>query len=429
MVEQPAARDGGATEADLLRRTVWLQNDLLKALAADDPVGSLVIRLGTLSRGTAVLYEATGRVVASVGRGPLRLIWEELTARHAEPLGEVRPPDPLPVTGPHRFRVGRWAAASRPLLVRGAAFHLAIASQDAALIDDLGPGLLETAEHVLGAATAVRDLTLSQERAEAARLLSALRAGVTTSRVRQTWDRLRPFRLRAGTPLRVVSASPLAARGVSLDPRRPSDALLEQAQRDGLGLVLTVLDESGDAGTDVEADADALGTPLTAVLADRPPADDWLAALARTHLTGASGPFTDVTAAPRYFEEALTAWRVAGRRHDRGSRDTLVLLDRVDFATWLLTRRDDTQVAARFDRHFGALVAAADLSETVIMYLACDQDVRRAAARLFVHPNTVRYRLAKVEGLLGAPIASASLVANLYLAFQDQILALGPGRS
>jgi hypothetical protein len=406
MVEQPIARDGGATEADLLKRTVWLQNDLLKALAADDPVGSLVIRLGTLSRGTAVLYEAGGRVVASVGRGPLHLIWEELTAR--EP-------------GPHRFSVGRWAAASRPLSVRGAAFHLTIASQDPALIDDLGPGLLETAEHVLGAATAVRDLTLSQERAEAARLLSALRAGVTTSRVRQTWDRLRPFRLRAGTPLRVVAASPLAARGVSLDPRRPSDALLEQAQRDGLGLVLSVLEESDDA--------DELGTPLTAVLADRPPVDDWLGALARTHLTGVSGPCTDLTAAPRYFEEALTAWRVAGRRHDSGSRETLVLLDRVDFATWLLTRRDDSQVAARFDRHFGALVAEADLSDTVIMYLACDQDVRRAAARLFVHPNTVRYRLGKVERLLGAPVASASLVANLYLAFQDQILAVGPGGS
>jgi len=126
---------------------------------------------------------------------------------------------------------------------------------------------------------------------------------------------------------------------------------------------------------------------------------------------------------PQVIERARSQ-QLVGRRHDRGSQDTLVLLDRVDFATWLLTRRDDSQVATRFDRHFGALVAEADLSD---MYLARDQDVRRAAARLFVHPNTVRYRLGKVERLLGAPIASASLVANLYLAFQDQILALGPG--
>ncbi|MFC5993149.1 PucR family transcriptional regulator [Pseudonocardia hispaniensis] len=397
-VEEFVNRGTLSSEIYLLRRTVWLQNDLLKALSATDPATALVTRLATLSKGAAVLYETSGRIIASTGHGPLRLIWEEIAAREA---------------APQRFSVGRWAVASRPFLLRGAGFRLAIASRSGPLIDDLGPDLLETAERVLAAANAVRDLTMNQERAEAARLVSALQAGVPASRIRQTWDRLRPFRFRVGGELRVIAASPLAPWRVSVDPRRPSDALLEEAHLEGLGLILSEQDEP-----------DPLGSPLTAVLADGPAADGWLTLLSGTHLTGVSGPFADLTVAPQYFREALTALRVATRRHAVGASTRIVRLDEVDFATWLLTRRDDAQVAARFDRHFGALVRAGGLAETVIMYLACQQDVKKTAERLFVHPNTVRYRLHKVEQQMGAPITAAGVVANLYLAFQDEILAL-----
>ncbi|WP_051580936.1 PucR family transcriptional regulator [Pseudonocardia acaciae] len=386
---------GHSSEIDRLRRTVWLQNDLLQALAAEDPVKALVNRLATLARGAAVLYQSSGRVIASTGQGPLRLIWEEITAREL---------------APQRFAVGRWAVATRPFLLRGSGFRLAVASRGHALLDDLGPELLQTAEHVLAAANAVRALTMSQERAEAGRLVWTLYAGTPASRVRQTWDRLRRFRFRVGGGLRVVAASPVDPEA---DHRRTADLLLEEAHTRQLGLIVSE-----------EHDPDDLETPLTAVLADDPAAADWLELLGGTHLVGVSGPFADLTTGPSYFREAITAWRVATRRHDRGSGERVVRLDEVDFATWLLTRRDDAQVAARFERHFGALVKAADLTETVIRYLACDQDVKRTAELMFVHPNTVRYRLHKVEQLLGAPIASPRLIANLYLAFQDDVLAL-----
>jgi PucR family transcriptional regulator, purine catabolism regulatory protein len=395
-VEPPSG--SRSSEIDRLRRTVWLQNDLLQALSADDPVQALVTRLATLARGAAVLYQSSGRVIASTGQGPPRLIWEEITAREL---------------APQRFSVGRWAVATRPFVLRGSGFRLAVASRGRVLLDDLGPELLQTAEHVLAAANAVRALTMSQERAEAARLVWTLHAGTPASRVRQTWDRLRRFRFRVGAELRVVAASPIEPERGHSGRRGISDVLLEEAHTRRLGLILSE-----------DHDPDELETPLTAVLADGPAAADWLALLGGTHLTGVSGPFADLTSAPSYYREAITAWRVATRRHERGGSAGVVRLDEVDFATWLLTRRDDAQVAARFDRHFGPLVSAADLADTVVRYLACDQDVKRAAELLFVHPNTVRYRLHKVERLLGAPIASPRLIANLYLAFQDDVLAL-----
>lgn len=397
VIEEFVNRGALASETYLLKRTAWLQNDLLQALSADDPVGTLVTRLATLMKGSAVLYESTGHVVASTGQGPLRLIWEEIAAR---------------ANAPHHFSVGRWTVATRPFVLRGAGYRLAVASRSASVIDDLGVDLLQTAERVLAAANAVRDLTMSQERAEAARLVSLLRSGISTGQVRQTWDRLRPYRFRVGAELRAIAAGPIAMRRTA-DPRRPSDELLEEAHLEGVAVVL--------------AEDDEQASPLTALIAAGDAADRWLGLLGRSHHVGVSGPFDDLTFSLRYFEEATTAWAVARRRQRHGSTATVVRLDEVDFATWLLTRRDDGQVAARFERHFGELAASADLSETVVQYLACHQDVRRAAERLSVHPNTVRYRLGKVEKLLGAPIGAATVVANLYLAFQDEIVALVDG--
>ena len=62
--------------------------------------------------------------------------------------------------------------------------------------------------------------------------------------------------------------------------------------------------------------------------------------------------------------------------------------------------------------------------EILIVCLALGQDVGRSAGRLYVHANTVRYRLRKCEESLGAPISSTVIIANLFLAFQDDVLAL-----
>jgi len=60
---------------------------------------------------------------------------------------------------------------------------------------------------------------------------------------------------------------------------------------------------------------------------------------------------------------------------------------------------------------------------TVVRYLALDMDVGRTARSLFLHGNTVRYRLHKAEELLGGCLSEVAVVANLYLALQDEIAA------
>lgn len=385
-IEEAVTRGVLAGETYLLRRTVWLQDDLLGALDSTDPTETLMVRLGALVRGSAALLDADGRTVAATGAGPFRLIADEV--RRAE--------------GTRPFAVGRWDVRHRPLRIGPSDHHLVIASREPRVLDDLGDDLLRTAARVLVAANSVRVLTADQERVEAARLLSTLLAGLPPARVRQTWERLRAFGLRPGEPLRMV-------RWDAPEPSRPGSGHRAATATDE-PVRLLILEDSERAGAGISA---------TALVADDAAGCRWLESAAVTGAVGTGGPFTDLTACPEQGAEAGTAYRLARRRNGRGG---LVRLDEIDYATWLSASRDgDPRATDRFERQFGELARSPDLLATVAAYLASDQDVATAARQLVVHPNTVRYRLRKVEAVLGTPIAATSTVANLYLAFRDEI--------
>jgi PucR family transcriptional regulator, purine catabolism regulatory protein len=56
------------------------------------------------------------------------------------------------------------------------------------------------------------------------------------------------------------------------------------------------------------------------------------------------------------------------------------------------------------------------LRETLLAYLANQLDVRRTASALHLHPNSLRYRLARIEERLGRPLADPATITDLYLA-------------
>lgn len=93
-------------------------------------------------------------------------------------------------------------------------------------------------------------------------------------------------------------------------------------------------------------------------------------------------------------------------------------------ASWLLARREAPQLEDKMRKFVASMQLDSDHIETLVVYLAHDQDVGRTARYLYVHANTVRYRLRKCEEILEAPISAAATIANLYLAFQDDVLAL-----
>jgi len=389
-----------SAEAYLLKRVAGFTNELLQSLSADEPIDALIARLAASCRGSAVLYEDSGRVVASAGEAPIRLISTEL-----QRSGGIR----------QRFSVGRWEVMSKPLVIRGKTYGLVLASKNSTILDDLGDVLLETTQRLLGAMNGITQMGLSRELYENAQLLLTLQDGISPSREHRYWRRMQPFRFTAYEELRAVAISTPQGEPAA---KHLIEGLLKEAALSGLGLLL---DENGGGTRAVSA--------IHALVANSPVLPPWLTLAGGELVVGTSEPFTELVNTPIAFREAETALEIGRRRTakfglNRGPRRTVVLLDEVDLASWLLARREAPQLDDKIRKFVASMQLGNDHIETLVVYLAHDQNVVYTARYLYVHTNTVRYRLRKCEEILGTPISAASTIANLYLAFQDDVLAL-----
>lgn len=388
-----------------LKRAIWLTNDLLQSIASDTPIRALVGRLAVACRGTAVLFEDAGRIVEVIGDGPTHLIWRALQEDNG---------------GTDLLEIGRWHVMARPIVLRGESFILALASRNSGVMAELGELLLETAQRLLGAIGGMSYMGISRERHENAQLLTVLQDGIPTAREYRYWERMRGFRFVPYERLRAVVA-------VAIDEYKPLpsallSSLFELAAASGLGLLLA----ENSRGPDPPAGLHALTSDSSVLSA-------WLELLSEALVIGLSEPFSDLAATPEAFRDAETAVSIAKRRAraslkaNSPTRRFVVYLDEVDPATWLLARRDSPRTEDKLDRFVRPIRPDHDLLETLIAYLARAQDVAEVARALFVHSNTVRYRLKKIEELLGVSLNDASAVTNLYLALHDEVTALEGG--
>lgn len=84
------------------------------------------------------------------------------------------------------------------------------------------------------------------------------------------------------------------------------------------------------------------------------------------------------------------------------------------------TAASATAAAVPKERLLACLHARPQLHETLLAYLDSELDVGACAAALSIHPNTVRYRLRQMEGLLGGSLKSPEMLSRVYLAVQDE---------
>ena len=95
----------------------------------------------------------------------------------------------------------------------------------------------------------------------------------------------------------------------------------------------------------------------------------------------------------------------------------------------MLQQQAPANLRALRDRLLGPLRnadASGKLWHTLQRYLRSPSDLGRLADDLHIHVNTLRYRLGRIEQLLGRPLASPETLAQLYLAEQiDALLESG----
>lgn len=139
----------------------------------------------------------------------------------------------------------------------------------------------------------------------------------------------------------------------------------------------------------------------------------------RSFSTGVSRVVPDVRGLPAAYEQARTAVRVGRRLHGRSA---LTHFDGLGVLR-LLSLVEDTAVLDGFVAEvLGPLAArdddAADLRRTLEVLLETNLNVAETARRLHFHYNTLRYRIGKLERMLGPFTDDANLRLSLLVALQ-----------
>jgi purine catabolism regulator len=383
----------------LLQRELDISSALLHAVSTDDPLASLASELSQLCRGTAVVYDADGVIIASAGEAPTQLIWNEVAGTNVPNL---------------EFSLGRWEVRTRTVGLHDGVHILAIASRNQALIESEGEVFLDTAERMLGAVSGIQHGASLRDRRDNEHLLAMLQDGVLPSREHRFWSRLTQFKFAAYVPVRAVDAA--TPTGIALT-EKTVNSLVESARRAGVALLITIRKLDQD-----------LPPTINAIVPATKAADRWLSRTSKEMVIGVSAPFSALADTPTSFREAETALLIAQSRArfvnhgESGTARLMVKLDEVDVTTWALAHVDSKQLEQRILSVLDQFEESEMLRETLVTYLALDQNISGTAAAMFVHPNTVRYRLTKIEELYGESVSSASFIANLYLCLQDEVL-------
>jgi PucR C-terminal helix-turn-helix domain/Purine catabolism regulatory protein-like family/GGDEF-like domain len=149
----------------------------------------------------------------------------------------------------------------------------------------------------------------------------------------------------------------------------------------------------------------------------------------RIRLTaGISAPAEGVAALPGALHEAQSAQRLAMIRAAAGAPPPaptvyVVTSDEVASHELLLASVPGSVLRSFRDRLLGPLLAyderhRAELLPTLREFLACSGSWNACAARMYVHVNTVRYRIRRIEELTGRDLSSLDDQVDFFLALR-----------
>lgn len=89
----------------------------------------------------------------------------------------------------------------------------------------------------------------------------------------------------------------------------------------------------------------------------------------------------------------------------------------------------DTDIGEALERRYLSPVlgneSQPELLSTIRAYFACGMHVDRTAKKLFLHPNTLRYRITRFERLVGARLRDPVVAMEVWWALQHNDLACG----
>ncbi|KUN96129.1 PucR family transcriptional regulator [Streptomyces caeruleatus] len=416
------------------------QRELTKQALTDGPEG-LLAALASQVDGWAALYDASGAVVATApewaGRRAARLTAdvERLRERPAPASSVVGGPENEDRVELHTLGTGRRARAALAVgtaAALGTAERYAVHSAIALLtLTTERSRSLQAAEQRVGAAVLRMLLAGEPDHARAVagdlygglldapfRVIVTEAASVSAARVVDTGARESLTKASAAS-----AAALVAATGTNGDPLGALTELVESAAARAGEAVLVVPEGEGETARLVVLAADggaavtacaryaaALEATRTGAGPEQPGADD------EELVIGLSAPAGPIAAAAAYkqAEQALSVARRRGRvcvEHEQlaaGSVLPLLADDAVKaFADGLLRALHEHDATGR-----------GDLVASLRAWLSRHGQWDAAAADLGVHRHTLRYRMRRVEEILGRSLDDADVRMELWLALK-----------
>jgi PucR family transcriptional regulator, purine catabolism regulatory protein len=370
-----------------LQRLVSIQRYLVDALQEPDPREALLDRLAKVLAASVFLVGPDGEF-EDPNVGPIA---ERLEAAM---LGGPPVSREIMIDGRRMF------AAS----LRGAdgTIHgwLVAAFPAGAAASALSRPVLESAVGPLMALARLRQLEFDQRRAARAAGLEELLSGKD---LESASIKARALGIDPDKPSQIVLLTPRARDGEfgAGDARRLTEALERSAVDAGIPLLLS-----------------ARGRELVALVGTAAPSlRDFLLALSHTEpeiLIGVGRvveALEDLSQAYLDARQAVRSLRYAG---DPGER--VLGFEALDLSSLLISETPHLRVRPKLDQILAVLRENPPLRDALIIFFDNEMDVARSAEALFLHPNSLRYRLRRIEELLGRSMKDPATITSLYIA-------------
>jgi hypothetical protein len=199
-----------------------------------------------------------------------------------------------------------------------------------------------------------------------------------------------------------------------------SDAALTGPLGDEIILLVPLPCADGVPADGVPADGVPAGHAFAARLRDAQPVLESDRSRVRLSV-GISAPATGLAALSGALHEARSARRLAALRGQTAI--CVVTSDEVASHELLLATVPDSVLRSFRERLLGPLLAydqrhKVELLPTLREFLACSGSWNACAARMYVHVNTVRYRIRRVEELTGRDLSSLDDQVDFFLALR-----------
>ena len=352
-----------ASDEQVFRRLTALQRYLVDALRTPQPERAMVDRLAGFLDASVMLLDPEGRPEIVAGKLPVD---ELLTAVCAEPPGLIE----LEVEG--------WHAVATP--VGQSTRRLVLASPRRGFIAKLAKPAAEATAPLLAAMARLSDVLRDQENAVKGALLDEALEPVEARDALPVAARAAAFGLDFSEPARMVVVRS------SVDPSAVRRELVSRLERAHIPHLVQVREDG-----------------ITALVQGR----ELLLALEGLGDVGIGRSVDALADAHHSLRDAELAVR-------RG--DGVTWFEDFDLPTFMVSEIPPERLDPKVDEILSVLRANPPLHEALSAYFAHDLDIAATAASLHMHRNSLRYRLARAEQVLGRSLKQPSTIAAVHIA-------------